>query len=83
MMAVFLSLLLLVIFQLSGASTEFSITKSGVSCSGALQVDSLSLDCGGGYCTFGSDVIVEGAGTSKSMGLFSRGFFWKLFVRLT
>jgi hypothetical protein len=83
MMAVFLSLLLLVIFQLSGASTEFSIKKSGVSCSGALQVDSLSLDCGGGYCTFGSDVIVEGAGTSKAWGYFPGAFLGIFFVRLT
>ena len=62
-MAVIQALLLFLIFPLSSASTEFSISKSSVSCSGALQVDSLSLDCGGGYCTFGSDVIVEGSGT--------------------
>lgn len=55
--------LFLVICQFTGASTQFSIRESGVSCSGALQVDSLTLDCGGSYCTFGSDVIVEGTGT--------------------
>ena len=74
MMAVIQALLLLLIFQLASASTEFSITKSSVSCSGAFQVDSLSFDCNGGYCTFGSDVIVQGSGT-LSMWMASSGFF--------
>jgi len=63
-MAVFRTFILLLISHVSRAATEFSISNSGVSCSGALQVDSLSVDCGGGYCTFGSAVSVEGAGTS-------------------
>ena len=54
-------LLLLSLSRLSDASTEFTIAGSGVTCSGDLQVDSLKIDCGGNYCTFGSDVNVQGS----------------------
>jgi len=54
-------LLLLSLSRLADASTEFTIAGSGVSCSGDLQVDSLKIDCGGNYCTFGSDVNVQGS----------------------
>eukprot|EP00934_Nitzschia_sp_Nitz4_P001617 Nitzschia sp. Nitz4//scaffold161_size51353//44835//45568//NITZ4_006958-RA/size51353-augustus-gene-0.53-mRNA-1//-1//CDS//3329537939//1617//frame0 len=62
----FRSILLLVcLFQSTLASTQFSISDSGVSCSGNLQVTSLELDCGN-YCTFGSDVSISGSLTIDS-----------------
>ncbi len=54
-------LLILPLLSCTKASTEFTISESGVTCSGDFTVDSLKIDCGGGYCTFGSDVNVEGS----------------------
>ena len=58
---------ILVICSGVGASTEFSISESGVQCNGPFQVNALTLDCGGGYCTFGSDVNVEATGRYREM----------------
>ena len=57
-------LVVLSIFNVALAGTKFSIGSSGVSCSGGsgLVVTSLSIVCDG-YCTFGSDVFVDGSGT--------------------
>jgi hypothetical protein len=59
-------LLVLSVFHFAQADTKFSVGSSGVSCqNGYLSVDSFSIDCGGSYCTFGSDVSVSSSGTHQ------------------
>lgn len=58
-------LILLCTVQYVLGSTMFSISDSGVQCNGGnFQVDSLSVDCGETYCTFGSAVEISGTGKS-------------------